>query len=210
MNLKKYMQRNPDLSEGVPEKIENNKELRDCKQTIIDLLPDAEKILDIGPAAGWETKQLVIAYGAGAITAVTLFEEEKVEIEKNSGVKTIISDMHGLPGSWSEQFNLVFASHVLEHSPAPYIALSEMFRVLRGKGVLFAVLPNAEGYTGLGGKAPKRIGSFGAHLFVPSVETLLEMAKHVGFEFDCYREVPQWCNGRIHYLNRIFSFRKPE
>jgi len=210
MDLSKYNQKTPDLNEGKP----NMKgELLECKLRIIDRIfngvwqdYDKVKILDVGPAAGWETIQL--KHVGRHVTALTLFEEEAKKIREIEDVEVVVCDMHDISLA-SNQYSLVFASHVLEHSHSPYIALSEFYRVLFGGGFAFIVLPNANGYTALQSPKPKRLGSFPAHLFCPSIETMIEMAKHVGFEFESYHEEPQWCEGQIHYINQIYIFRKP-
>ena len=210
MDLNKYHQPSPDIKEGIPRKIEGDKEMFLAKTRVMSHLPErADSVLDIGPACGWETKYLVEKYDGSHVTAVTLFEEEVVEIKKNSGVTAVVADMHELPFK-NNRYDLVFASHVLEHSPAPYIALSEMYRVLADKGWCFLVLPSADGYTRVDNAtgSANRIGNFPAHVFCSSIETLIEMGRHVGFRFLAYHEVPQIFHGKLRYQNRIFIFRK--
>jgi ubiquinone/menaquinone biosynthesis C-methylase UbiE len=211
MDLSKYNQKTPDINEGKPDM---KGELLECKKKILDIALHKilqnvpAKILDIGPAAGWETKRLVEMFPNHEITALTLFKEEAVEIMRNANPHWVVkSDMHDMAVD-SNQYKLVFASHVLEHSHSPYIALSEFYRVLEKNGIAFIVLPNANGYTALHTEKPKRLGSFPAHLFCPSIETMIEMAKHVGFTFEAYHEEPQYCEGMIHYINQIYIFRK--
>ena len=223
--LSKYVQRAPNMNQGIPEKVERNAEVAACKRKVIDLIPSfgVERMLDVGPACGWEVQELSETFG-GHITAVTLFREE-VDVLIDAGYcdDVHVGDMHDLPESWNERFGLVFASHVLEHSPAPYIFLCEAARVLAPDGVLFLVMPDADGHTGLGSDRAKRIGSMEAHLFCGSIETVIELICHVplsgsaggiaeevcpALEFVRYMEVPQWCDGRMHYRNRIWIARK--
>lgn len=49
-------------------------------------------------------------------------------------------DMHDIPFP-DEYWDNVFASHVLEHSPSPYLAIKEMIRVLKYNGYLFISIP---------------------------------------------------------------------
>ena len=218
MDLSKYYQPSPDINEGIPDRIDRSASLFKNKQAIIEMLPnvgwgilDFPKVLDIGPACGWETRQLVERYGSGeTVMAITIFGEEAREIRANApGAAVERVDMHGMPAEWTGKFEIVFASHVLEHSPAPYIALCEIFRVMEAQGQLMIVLPNADGYTGLQRPKPTRLGNMKAHLFMPSIETMIEIARHAGFAFKSYQEVPQACDGQVHYINRIFMLEKP-
>ena len=49
-------------------------------------------------------------------------------------------DMHGMP-FWDASYDCVFASHVLEHAHDPALALTEVCRVLRSGGLLWAAWP---------------------------------------------------------------------
>jgi SAM-dependent methyltransferase len=210
MDLSKYNQKTPDINEGRPDRVKG--ELLKCKEGIIARLMDSihgisiSELLNVGPAAGWEVKKLSRLFEL--VIPLTLFEEEAKAIFENTGIEATVGDMHDMRDYWTSKFDIVFASHVLEHSHSPYIALSEFFRVLIPSGWAFIVLPNANGYTALHTEKPKRLGSFPAHLFCPSIETMIEMAKHVGFTFEAYHEEPQWCEGQIHYINQIYIFRK--
>lgn len=211
VDLNKYHQPSPDMNEGRPEKIERNEELLYTKKKIIECMPCLHKgkILDVGPACGWELKRIKETHENCEVEAVTLFEEEKTEIQKNvPGSIVYVNDMHNLPLDWKGKYDMVFASHVLEHSPAPFIALSEFHRVLGGCGFLTIVLPDPNGYTGLYGLTPRRIGDFKAHLFCPSIDTMIEMGRHAGFTFIEYMEIPQYCQKNLHYYNRVFNFER--
>lgn len=217
-----HLQQDPDTGEGIYEKMERTPELRMVKAGIIDMAlcrvedPKTAHVLDIGPAMGWETRYL--AERVGTVQAVTLFEEEAFSIRgQASNITVTVGDMHNLPYAWDEQFDLVFASHVLEHSPAPFVALSSWIRTLKPGGTLFLVLPNADGYTRLGTERPARMGSMPGHVFCPSVDTLIELIRHAGCssntkgpraEFVSYTEVPQTCGDLVHYMNRIWVARR--
>lgn len=209
MDLSQYNQPSPDINEGVPEKIESNPELFECKTRIMKIFVSLLKTtssdtLDVGPAGGWET--IYLKNCCSKVTAITIFQEEVERLKKIT--ESLKMDMHSLSNTWNNKFDAVFASHVLEHSHSPYIVLTEFYRVLKKGGVLFIVLPNADGYTGLHREKPTRIGSMKSHIFMPSIDTMIEMAKHAGFIFESYQEEPQTCNGMVHYLNRIFVFRR--
>lgn len=79
-------------------------------------------------------------------TGVTIGEDYRICKEKKLNVRE--SDMSFLPFKDGE-FGLVFARHVLEHSPFPIITLMEWRRVCSGWLVLVAPGPD---YWGWGGK----------------------------------------------------------
>jgi len=213
--LTPYLQAHPDLSEDVPETMERMHACAAVKQAIMDLLPDAAgPVLEIGPAGGWCALQLRERYGH--VTCLTLFEAEAEALRSRGLDDVTVADMHRMPAGWSGRFAVLHASHVLEHSPAPYIALSEMFRVLATGGVLQITMPAPEGHTHLGSPRPKRLGSFPRHLFCASIDTVIEMAWHVGFRFDAFHIVPQADHSSadrtlelVHYWNRVWMFTKP-
>jgi SAM-dependent methyltransferase len=70
------------------------------------------------------------------------------------------------------EFDVVLASHVLEHIEAPHPALREFQRVLRPGGRLVLIVPNAEGYSG--GYAPY-------HMNYYSPTTVLQSVRVAGF-----------------------------
>ena len=55
-------------------------------------------------------------------------------------------DIHCLENIQSEFADIVFASHVLEHTLAPIVALFEMKRVMKHNGDMIIVLPVYPGY----------------------------------------------------------------
>ncbi len=75
------------------------------------------------------------------VTGVTLGVDFGVCVKEYPDVKVVEADMHFLPFE-SESFDIVFARHVLEHSPMPLLALMEWNRVARDR--LIVVLPSAE------------------------------------------------------------------
>lgn len=75
------------------------------------------------------------------ITAITLGQDYQVCKKEHTGVKVLEADMHFLPFE-NESFDIVFARHVLEHSPMPLLALMEWYRVAKDR--LVVVVPSAE------------------------------------------------------------------
>ena len=202
LNLAPYLQKGPDMEEDVPEKIEKSSEIRDIKELRLAMLPDVEgPVLEVGPGGGWTALRLKEKYGE--VTCATLFEEE-VKALVSRGLDAEVADMHSLPTVWGGRFGIVHASNVLEHSPAPYVVLSEFRRVLREGGVMQITMPDASGHLHLGTERVKRMGCLKHHTFCASTETVIEMFRHVGIRFDGYFEFPVWSEGRPTSVQRVW------
>lgn len=209
--LSKYVQQKPSMTAGGPDN-DTNPNLVASRSEVLALLPDVPEganVLCVGPARGWEIGHLREWFPHRSISSVTRFHEEADEILEAGLGPVAVFDMHDLPAAWSGLFSLVFASHVLEHSPAPFIALSEWARVLTPGGYLFIVMPNADGYVGLASEKCSRLGDAPQHLFCASIETTIELLRKAGLAFERYHEVLHRCDGRVHYTNRVFVARKP-
>jgi len=215
IELGSYLQRSPDLAD-VPEKVERNVEVRAAKQAVLNLLRpfrnsnDIRDVLDIGSGRGWSAKRLLAMFPClFTVDCVVLYQEEVMALNVIQGLTPLLAIQEAMPQWWSDKFNLVRASHVLEHSPAPVVAMTEYARVLAPDGLLQIVMPSAHGYTGLTTDSPKRIGDSPHHPFCASSETIIEMLRHVGLVFDSYHEIPQTCNGMFEYHHRVWMARKP-
>ncbi len=100
-------------------------------------------VLDVGCGQGFlasEFKKIGLAW-----TGVTLGEDYLICQEKGLNVHN--ADMSFLPFE-DKSYDLVFARHVLEHSPFPVITLMEWKRVCRGWLVLVAPAPDHWGWRG--------------------------------------------------------------
>jgi SAM-dependent methyltransferase len=211
--LSSYLQKSPDIGEGVVDKLERTPEVIRVKLEVLDRAPSPHlvdgPVLDVGPAMGWEYVELRRIYG-DRIEAVTMFEEEAKKLREEMNIPRVhVADMHSLPKAFVGRYGMIFTNHVMEHSPAPYIALSQFYNSLKVGGWLYVSLPNADGRIRIGEvEKTRRIGSMGCHVFFPSVETLIEMARRVGFSFEKYEEVLQTENQILSYRNMIWTFRK--
>ena len=92
-------------------------------------LPREAKVLDLGARNSIEPRLLREA--GWLVTAVDL-------CPRAWGIR--YADMHRLPFA-DGAFDVVFASHVLEHAHTPDLALKEVCRVLRLGGLLWAAWP---------------------------------------------------------------------
>lgn len=112
-----------------------------CREVISILAPRTlRSVLDVGCGDGF-SEMLFRAHGYTTWEGVTIASSEI----NNKNIK--FSDMSFLPYS-DNHFDLIFARHVLEHSPMPLITLMEWRRVSKGKALI--VLPSPE-YWGISG-----------------------------------------------------------
>jgi len=112
----------------------------DCRlyDEVVSLIPSlAKDILDVGAGSGYIVRELN-KKGFNAI-GTTICKEDSETYGLING------DMHDL--QWEdESFDVVIARHVLEHALSPRLAIREMHRVLRDKGLLIVGTPyNIEG-----------------------------------------------------------------
>jgi SAM-dependent methyltransferase len=103
--------------------------LEQIRRLCPDLGP-SHRVLDLGPR-NWKEVAMVRAAGLGAVEALDLFPHDP-RIRRG--------DMHRMPFADGE-FDLVFATHVLEHAYEPRRALAEVTRVLKPGGRLWVQLP---------------------------------------------------------------------
>jgi SAM-dependent methyltransferase len=58
-----------------------------------------------------------------------------VDMQTGIGVD-IVADIHALPDTWTNKYTGVLCSEVLEHVQRPWVALPELFRVIRPGGTI--------------------------------------------------------------------------
>lgn len=104
---------------------------------------DLNSILDVGCGQGQAFP--VLQEYAGRVEGVTLGTD--ADICRREGYQVYNADMSFLPYRDGE-FDLIFARHVLEHSPMPLLTLMEWQRV--SKQWMLLVMPNPDhyGYSG--------------------------------------------------------------
>jgi SAM-dependent methyltransferase len=113
-----------------------------CKKWLPELT-DLESILDVGCGQGQAFP--ILQQYAKRVEGITLGSD--FDICQSNGLKVQLVDMSFLPYS-DENFDLIFARHVLEHSPAPLLTLMEWWRVSRRWLMLILPHPDYYGYRG--------------------------------------------------------------
>lgn len=209
--IEAHRQKHPDSLECLPDRIEKDGEFHKVRMAIMDLLPQSAEIkdvLEIGPAGGWGMEELTRRYPTPNVVGATLFDAE-ADALRVRGLTAHVTDMHRMPPLWTDGFDLIYASNVMEHSPAPIIALREMARVLRPGRWAFIVMPEPAGILHPGcAQRFKRMTQIKTHIFCASVETMILLMRAAGMEFERYHEVLTTSLGGLPcYYNRIFVGR---
>lgn len=208
IDLADHVPQDQGSGEDDPLKIARQTEVRAAKMAIMDMLPEkcSGRILDIGSAAGWGALELQRRYG-DRVSCVVPFEHERLHLSK-LGFNTELAVQEQLPPHWEATFAIVRASHVLEHSVAPVLAVREYARVLRPGGTCQIVMPEPRGYTGLGTERPRCVGTFALHCFCASQETVSYLLQRAGLTVKLFCEVPTLDNGRLQYYHRVWLAKK--
>lgn len=107
-------------------------------EEIAKLIPDDGKILDVGcgqgPALEWFTKNGFQIHG------ISTNADDLIECGKRGFISWNYDQNH-LPLMWTGTYDLAWARHVLEHSIAPFWTLTEISRILKTGGILYAEVP---------------------------------------------------------------------
>jgi len=199
----------------VPCAVDSNPEERRARLTTLahlpTPLPSTGDILDIGPAGGWTTLRLAERYPNARVIGISLFAEEAAALTA-LGCDAIVADMHEMPKALYGSAALVYASHILEHSPAPYLALKSLRRCLVPEyGIIAVIMPSEAGYVRLhAGRDPVRIDTFPDHIFNVGCETVIALMRKAGLAFDSYHEIPQMSNGILQYCHRLWLGHRVE
>ncbi len=96
------------------------------------------KILDLGCGDGYAIS-IFKHYGFDDIVGVDI-HPDKLKLAKKLSHNVFEGDMHNLPFN-NEEFEVIFASHTLEHSHDLKIAIAEAKRVLKKDGCFFVIVP---------------------------------------------------------------------
>ena len=106
---------------------------------------DVESVLDVGCGVGF-CQDIFASIGVQDYLGITASYEDQMGASK-SGKNVILGGMTYIPKN-SNAFDLVFARHILEHSPFPIITLMEWRRVSRRNLLLIAPNPDYWGWAG--------------------------------------------------------------
>lgn len=163
--------------------------------------PGAPRVLLVGPSLN--EPGLFPGFRVRAIVP----RESDAEALRGIGVEADVGDVHDMPYA-SASFEAVFASNVLEHSVAPYVALMEIRRVLGEGGEARLVMPTFE--LREGGRGPFHLHCLDRRVWeellrktgLPPAEVALEQASEGApgegyLMFRCAAARPPGPHGRV-------------
>jgi 2-polyprenyl-3-methyl-5-hydroxy-6-metoxy-1,4-benzoquinol methylase len=140
---------------------------------------DAPSVLDIGCATG-----ALLDYLCGKGWRVTGVEISPcagyAKNERKLDVRNIPLEENNFPDS---SFDVILASHLIEHLNSPKTFLEETYRILKDNGCLFITTPNISGFQSFIFGSRWRSAIFD-HLYLFSKRTLSKMLKTVGFKIE--------------------------
>lgn len=129
------------------------------------------RILVLGCANGAELA--VVADKGYKATGVTLCCKEEIDLAKSKGYDVVNMDMHDLTFDIGT-FDAVYAAHSLEHSVSIWLALAEVWMVLKEGGLLWITLPTP--------KYSDKDGPKNQHLMILDEWFMVPCLKEAGFE----------------------------
>jgi 2-polyprenyl-3-methyl-5-hydroxy-6-metoxy-1,4-benzoquinol methylase len=143
---------------------------------------ETPSILDIGCATGALLDSL---RGRGwRVTGVEISPcADYARNNRNLDVRSLPLEENNFPCAC---FDIVLASHLIEHLNDPKAFLSEIFRVLKDDGHVFITTPNISGFQSLLYGSRWRSAIFD-HLYLFSKRTLSKMLKNTGFKTESCR-----------------------
>ncbi len=158
---------------GTSHDSENSVAMREISCDYIKKIsPAPTESLIVGP--GGEAEILALRQVlSGEVYAMSSHSPEVVRLI-DSGVGTYLGDIHDMPFG-PDTFDFLYASNVLEHVFAPYIALMECRRVLKLGASAYFINPSFEGDEG-------GVGPFHLHCLTPDVWH--ELMHKTGFKLE--------------------------
>ena len=101
-----------------------------------------QRVLEIGCATG-QTLEYLREKGAQYVVGIDCFPDAAAAAKKRGLNEVIVGDIEQLELKFApESFDLVIASHVLEHLSDPWTVLRKISRIMKRDGQLVGALPN--------------------------------------------------------------------
>jgi len=167
--------------------------------SVLDVGCATGALLESLRARGWRVTGVEISAGAG-------YAQEK----RNLDIKTVPLEECNFPSNY---FDVVLASHLIEHLNDPCSFLTEVRRILKSTGRVFITTPNISGFQArlYGGRWRSAIFD---HLYLFSIRTLTKLLRSTGFKVKKIRTwgglaaglAPKWIKKPADFLAKRFSF----
>ena len=107
-----------------------------------ELLPldlNNKELLDAGCGTGWTS--LKASERGATVTSMDVGPDLLEQVKKKCKTKCVVGSVLNLPFK-DNTFDIVVSTEVIEHVTDPYLAIREMYRVLKPGGVLALTTPN--------------------------------------------------------------------
>lgn len=98
-----------------------------------------KQLLDAGCGTGWFSQKA--AERGAIVTSMDLGENLLNEVAKKCETKRVVGSILEIPFN-DNTFDYVISSEVIEHTPDPYVAIKEIYRVLKPGGIMVLSTPN--------------------------------------------------------------------
>lgn len=130
------------------EEVESEVQLEVCEINFNALMPyltDETQIIDVGCGGGVFLKYLKNK-GYNKLYGMDP-SESSVNRLKEAGINGIIGSMYEeIPKEWHEKFDVVVCTSVFEHLLFPDSALKNLTKLVKNDGIIYLVVPDAEGF----------------------------------------------------------------
>jgi 2-polyprenyl-3-methyl-5-hydroxy-6-metoxy-1,4-benzoquinol methylase len=141
---------------------------------------EAPSVLDIGCATGSLLANLKMRGWKTAGVEISGPQAEYARRERKLDVMSLTLEKNNFPGM---SFDVVLASHLIEHLNSPSAMLREVHRLLVPGGRFFVTTPNIAGFQARLFSGRWRSPIFD-HLYLFSLKTLSRLLKGAGFEIE--------------------------
>ena len=118
---------------------DTNKRLNVVFHELLNESIENKNILDAGCGTGWFSKWACDR--KAKVTSMDLGENLLKKTAQKCSSKIIIGSVLKMPFE-DNTFDIIISSEVIEHVTEPYLALKEMYRVLKPEGTLIITTPN--------------------------------------------------------------------
>jgi len=181
----------------------------DRQKTARVLYSSSPSVLDIGCATGAVLE--VLREHGWQVTGVEISPSaDYAQKTRNLDVKNLPLEENNFP---SQNFDVILASHLIEHLNDPRAFLSEVNRILKDNGYIFITTPNINGLQAQLFGSRWRSAIFD-HLYLFSVRTLKQLLTSTGFKTESCRTwgglaagtSPKWLKRTADFLAKRFNF----
>ena len=151
----------------------------DDVQRIREFVPQG-RILDVGCGYGYFVRR-ALAAGFDAY-GVDLSSDGIREAEKHIPGRTFCGTIEGVAELEEMQFDVIFASHLIEHIPDPRSFVAELIHHLSDRGIIVLVTPNIESWLARISRARWVSFKIPEHVAYYTPKTITRLLEMAGFE----------------------------